>query len=531
MAGSIPTPRFPDAWRAVARHKKKSFMAFLLMVVIAGAAAILLPKRYHSEGLLLVRLGKENSTLDPTVTMGQDPVVTIPASRENELNSVVEILKSRAIAEKVVDVLGPDFILRNSTPASGTAGRPGRIEDVVGQLRQAWDRSKESVHRLDGTSEPDNRDRAITELMSRYTASSARKSDLIQIECQGSSPQWSQKTVAAIMEVYQSEHIRLNRPPEAVEFFSEQAERARRELAARQGALRDLKTASGIVSPVDQRQCFALRLSRLEEEWLQTQAAAKVSETSVETLRKQLSTLPARQMETVTSGIGNEGTDRMRSQLYDLQIHKEEAAAKYTEAHPALQAVDEQVRASRALASKEEATRTHTATRQNPLYQDTERALLQEQTLLAASQAKEGVLNRQLAAVRSQTKDFNQQELSIARLECDIDVCQATYRKYAVGLEQARIDQAREIRRISNITVAQSATCEPAVLFPRKGTFLAIGVLCGLAAAVALACWAETRDRSFREPEDLDRRLGVAVLGAIPHFTVREPVGAEKVRS
>ena len=42
-------------------------------------------------------------------------------------------------------------------------------------------------------------------------------------------------------------------------------------------------------------------------------------------------------------------------------------------------------------------------------------------------------------------KDFNQQELPIAGLERDIDVCQATYRKYAAGMEQAKIDQAREI--------------------------------------------------------------------------------------
>ena len=82
MADRISTPGLSDLWRAVARHKKKSFATFLLVVFIAGAAAILAPKSYHSEGLLLVRLGKENATLDPTVTMGQDPVVAVPASRD-----------------------------------------------------------------------------------------------------------------------------------------------------------------------------------------------------------------------------------------------------------------------------------------------------------------------------------------------------------------------------------------------------------------------------------------------------------------
>ena len=504
----------------------KSFATFLLLVAIAGGTAIFAPKSYHSEGLLLIRLGKENSTLDPTVTMGQDPVVTVPVSRDNELNSVVEILKSRAIAEKVVDLLGPDFILRH--PA---AEQPGRVARIAAQLGRVATGSKRLLHYLEGTVEPGDRDRAIAELVSRYSAGAARRSDLIQVECQGPSPQWSQKVVAALMEVYQSEHIRLNRPSRSVEFFCAQTERARQELLAKQEALRDLKTASGVFSPADQRQTFAGRLSRLEEELLQAQAAAKVSETRVDTLRKQLRALPAEQVESVTTGFSNEGTDQMRSQLYQLEIRKEEAAAKYTDVHPARQALDEQLQASRAVASSQQPTRTHIATGQNRVYLDTQAALLQEQALLAAAQARENILDRQLVGLRGQMKGFNQQELSLARLECDIDVCQATYRKYAVGMEQARIDQAREMQRISNITVAQPASCEPVAAFPNKALFLAIGVLCGLVAAAAVACWAEARDHSFREPQDVERHLGVSVLGTIPLYAVRQPDVAGNGRS
>ena len=226
MADSMSTRRLSDLWRAVVRHRKKSFATFVLVVITAGAAAIFAPKIYHSEGLLLVRLGRENSTLDPTVTMGQDPVVTNPISREGELNSVIEILKSRAVAEKVVDLLGPEFILGQSAQAADAASRPDRLTQFAEQLRGAWARTKEAIRRLGGTSEPADHDRAITALIAGYTAGSAGKSDLIQIDCKGPSPQWTQKIVATLMEVYQSEHIRLNRPDRSVEFFSEQTERA-----------------------------------------------------------------------------------------------------------------------------------------------------------------------------------------------------------------------------------------------------------------------------------------------------------------
>ncbi len=217
--------------------------------------------------------------------------------------------------------------------------------------------------------------------------------------------------------------------------------------------------------------------------------------------------------------------------MYQLEIRREEAAAKYTDAHPAKQALDEQLQASRAVAGRQESTRTHVAKGRNKVYQETQAALLQEQALLAGFQAKNGVLTGQLATVRSQMKDFNQQELLIAGLERDIDVCQATFHKYATGMEQAKIDQAREMAQISNITVAQPATYEPEVVSPQKSMCLAIGILCGLAVAAAVACWADSRNHSFREPEDIERRLGVTALGAIPHYAERHSAAAGNRRS
>ena len=325
--------------------------------------------------------------------------------------------------------------------------------------------------------------------------------------------------------------MRLNRPNQSLEFFAAQTERTRRELLEKRERLRDLKTASVVFSPADQRQNFAARLSRLEEERLQSQAASKMSETRVAALRQQLDSLPAEQVESVTTGIGNEGTDQMRGQLYQLEVRQKEAAAKYTDAHPAKQALDEQLQASRAIAEKQAPTRTHVATGQSRIHQETQAALLQEQALLAGSRTKDNVLDSQLAALRGQVKDFNQQELAVAALEGDIEVCDATYRKYAAGMEQAKIDQARETARISNIAVAQPATLEPEIVFPNRTMCMEFGVLFGLVAAMAVAFWAEVRNHSFRGPEDIQRRLGIMVLATIPDYHAAEPLAAVRRRS
>ena len=76
-----PSLAIPDIYRALRIHRKKAVLWFL---VITGTVAVLTfcwPRTYRSEGKLLVRLGRENATLDSTVTLGESAVVAVPLSR------------------------------------------------------------------------------------------------------------------------------------------------------------------------------------------------------------------------------------------------------------------------------------------------------------------------------------------------------------------------------------------------------------------------------------------------------------------
>ena len=109
MDTAYPTDTsFGLALRALWRHKLKASVFFFAVMGAVLVWNVMGPKKYRSEGKLLVRLGRENSTLDPTVTLGHDQVLSVPPFRDNEINSLVEVLNSHALAEKVVDALGPN---------------------------------------------------------------------------------------------------------------------------------------------------------------------------------------------------------------------------------------------------------------------------------------------------------------------------------------------------------------------------------------------------------------------------------------
>ena len=104
----------------------------------------------------------------------------------------------------------------------------------------------------------------------------------------------------------------------------------RDDLANKEQALRDLKNKTGLSATHDQRHQIIERIGRLEDDLLASDTARTVSEAKVTSLRNKLSELPDTQITQETSGYGNEGTDRMRDQLYALHVKEAKRRSKYT---------------------------------------------------------------------------------------------------------------------------------------------------------------------------------------------------------
>ncbi|MGA2065245.1 MAG: hypothetical protein ABSG86_09755 [Thermoguttaceae bacterium] len=507
----------------VRKHRKKAFLVFLALIAGAVALAIFLPRSYRSEGKLLVRLGRENATLDSTATPGQEPVVAVPPSRESELNSIVEVLHSRGMLEQVVDAMGPDAVL--STAGSETA-EP--LDSPLETAAQAASRTLEAARATlawpGDRGALGDREKAVQTLTRRITVAAARRSNVIAISCLGPSPAWSQAVVAKMMDLYLLEHTRLNRTARSLNFFTEQAAGARQALAAAEDKLQKFRAATGLVSPSDQRRGLADRVSRLQEELLSSQTARIVCEAKLRHLRQELARLPERQVAAETKGFGNEGTDRMREQLYALRVRREEAAAKYTPEHPAMQQIEEQLAAAEEVLNRQAPTRTQVTTARNPLAAQAEEAIFGEEHTLATCQARIDALQTQLAASRQTLQAYSEHEMQLAGLQRDLDLKQTSYRAYATSLEQARVEQALGSEHISNLSIAQAASYEPKAVRPNKLGVLAAGLLLALLGAAGVSWTSESLDGRLHRPEQIEQEIDLPLLGTIPAVPDRDLV-------
>ncbi len=518
-----PEMTFRDIYVAVYTQRKKAIAVFLTVMALTVLITLMTPKAYVSRSKLFVRLGRENAMLGPAATLGEEPMIALPMSRESEIASVAEMLTSRGILDRVVEEIGPDVILNGLTEiapkdSAVSAGFARWVEETGDRAREGVSYAVGAVRNMLSTSELQPHDLAVEGLRKELTVEPIRNTNVVLVAYEAPQPELAQKVAASLVDAYLEQHVQLSRTPGTHEFFAEHAERLGNELKRREEDLRELKTTTGLTSVEQQRSQIVSRLGRLEDELLSAQATRDEMEAKVSALQRKLEELPEDQVTETSTGIGNAGTDLIREQFFRLQVQEKEASALYTADHPRLKMIREELADAERILREEDPTRTHVTTAPDASYEQTRLALAAETPLLAALQAKTKSLESQLAELRESLKNLNINETLITQLTREIELCDANYRNHAMSLEQASIDQAMETERMSNIGVAQPASLEPRAIRPRKALNLALGFIAAVCGAFAISLLAECTNRSLRTVDEVERNLDLPSLATIPRM-------------
>ncbi|MEX0701759.1 MAG: GumC family protein [Planctomycetales bacterium] len=460
-----PPPRNPFTYRTprqfrdlLLRHRRKSAWFFGGTMGVVVAALVLLPRTYVSEAKLFVRLGRESVTLDPTATTGQ--MVPVHESREAEIGSVLDVLRSRVLLETVVDELGADVVLGM------------KVQDDAKPQASAAARE---------------RDRAIRALEEAIVVTNGKKSSVITVTGKANSPETAQRIVQSFVDAFHSLHIRVNRTEGSHQFFREQANLLTDKLRAARNDLAATKSKYGILTIEGQRKNLQDQISAGESQAHAAEADLASAEATVAQLDTQRAALPERIVSQQVDGHPNAPGDTARQQLFQLEVQQRELLARYTERHPLVIAVREQIEEARTRMVDHDADRTQSTDQVNPARQSVELQLLQEQSRAASLAARARTLRAQQARLQGDLRNLNSQEAEIEQLERRVAILQTEYQAHAERLEQARIDEALETERISNVNVVQPATFISKPAAPKLRVILALGLFVAGVGAIGIA--------------------------------------------
>jgi polysaccharide biosynthesis protein PslE len=484
------------------RQKRKIAIFFAVVMVLASAIIVLMPRSYRSQAKLLVRLGRENAALDPTASFGQAPVVAVPPTRENDINSALEILTSRILLEKVVAAVGANAILGRAPIAAGAA------QEVDDDTRQA----------------------AFVKLSRKLEVEAGKKSNIITISYDGPSAEVAEAVVSHLIESYLERYAHLHRTPGAYGFLAEQTERMHAELTRTEEELSRRKEETLLFAPEGQRQALVAQIAVIDGDLLKATAEKAAVEAEVKALHERLDALPRTEMSSLVQAMPTQSYESLRTQLFTLYQKELDLLARLGPDHADVRLVRGQIAAARESIKRQGEGRDQVTMGPSRLYEESRIALLKQEVLLASLQARIQTLRRQSEQQHAAVQALSRGEVVVLRLQRDVELQTLQYRKYIESREQAEIDRGLEEKRISNISIVQPATRDADPVRPRPLLYLGLAFVIAVVGSLALAVISENLDGSLKSPQEAESVLGLPVLAFLPYQHRQAAAGGETSR-
>ena len=455
----------------VLKHRRAMVRTFSGVMLVVIAITFVGPKKYSSEAKLFVRLGRESVSLDPTATTGQ--VISLNESRESEINSVFESLRSREVLGNVVSEVGAQVVLGKNAADDKT-----QTASLVQSLPFLAPYSYE--------------DEAIKHLSKHLGLSHAKKSSIINISYQAQSPELARTIVTRLVDQARETHMRVNRTDGSLEFFAAQVGMLRDKVASLEAKRNELKGRAGIANLPEQIALKLRQIDELQTRLIETESSLVASTAELKSQRELLATIPETVTASETTGMPNTAIDGLREQLFILQARELELEARYDADHPLLTEIGKQVDAVQNLFEKEP-VQTQVEQQHNEVHQAVELATRNNESSVIALEAHVGALRDKLTPLRSELSELIASETQLAQLDREISIETANYIKYSDNLEQSRINQELESTNISNLNVLQQPSFSITPTSPKRLFNLSLGLVVAVVASVSVGVLREQR--------------------------------------
>jgi uncharacterized protein involved in exopolysaccharide biosynthesis len=485
---------------ALLRHWRLAAIVFAAGCFLALVGTLLMPRSYQSEARLFVRFGRENR-IDPTADGGQ--MVAVSETRESEINSLIEIFKSRAILDRVVEELGPQYIL------SGRA-KPTTAKTTTTPATQPQPPQPPSYAHQ----------QAVQQLEREVSVWSPRKTNTVNVSCKAKSPAIAQQIVAKLVEVYLAEHVRVHHTAGSYEFFVEQTAVSQKAWQSAAAKFRESKNKLGIVTIDGKRKELETQIGDIGGKLLTNEADLRTAEAKIASLKKLIEQLPATIVTQKVEG-PNAAFDGMRQTLYQAEAREQELASKMQDNHPQLMAVRQQVADLRAILADQPIQRLQATEAANPTRQAMDLALANEQSSADSLRGR----GRELLALRDklqgELRKLNTHEAEVDQLQQAVELAEARHKDYAQKLEQARINRSLDEERISSLSIVQPASYVSKSTGPRRLYVLMLGLVFAAITSIGAALVAAYLNPVFITLNDLDQLLDLPLVGTLPREVFR----------
>ncbi len=494
-------------------HKRTIIVSLLSCMFLGWLAILLWPRSYESEAKLMVLVGRESVALDPTATTGQ--TLMLQKTQEEEINSVLEVLGSRRVAELVVDQLGETAIINGVLPAAN-GKPPTTFQKLKAQTQDTITNFVDACVQLTGVRDNiSDREMAIRKLQKSIKIYAPKKSTVVSIHGESKTPEMAQALVQTVCDQFMNEYLAVSHTEGSRDFFHQQAIEAEEKLNQMDDERSDYMQDRKIVSIDDNRRLLTSQLASVNSDLMTALAELEQTNSEIQDLSDKVA-------EAADEVVANklEQSDQtwsaMRTRVYELELQERNLAAIYTDGNERLAQVRKQLEGAREILAKAQMDRVDESRTPNPAKLAMKEDLRRLQTRVVGLTAAIETKREQKRSIEKAINDLLVFELELTEMDRHIAVAQTRLRVLQEKLEEARVIDQLQSERISNINQFQQATFVERAAKPSKKVLAAAFVMLGLLTGFGLAYMRELCSDSLRTSDHIENGLDCRVLTSVP---------------
>jgi polysaccharide biosynthesis transport protein len=474
---------------ATFRRRSRLFVSVLLVIV----AAVMLvtfqqTPRYTATSNVMIDTRKRE------VSNIQDVLSGLPAD-SSVVDTEVEILKSRSLAERVVVAEGldqdPEFNAKLHAPNVVLSLVEAPVA-AIGDLFSAHAPQGEAARTLKATKV---HEAVVDKVLSRLKVRRSGLTYVIDVAFESEDPVKAAHVANTFASLYLTQQLqdKYDATQQANQWLNERLAELQPQVAQAEAAVEQYKAQHGLLASVGSS-LTEQEISNLNNQLAQAQADQAERDARLRTAQQVLAS--GASGDSLSGPLGSQTITQLRSQAAELSSKVADLETKYGPRHPEVQ------RAQRALADNQAQIRDEVARQVSSLQAEDQVARQRVASLQASLGQAKGTLMGDNAA-----------SVELADLQRKASAASTLYDSLLNRAKQTSTDQGSET---SDSRIVSHAKIPNRPSFPNKPLNLALGLVLGLAGAIGSVFLMEALDSGLATSEDVERMLGLPHLGAIP---------------
>ncbi len=369
-----------------------------------------------------------------------------------------EIVKSKPVLDRAIETLG----LKKRMPELAGAREPHRV------------------------------------LLGALSVEPKRNTRLILIRWDGRDPALAAEIANAIAAAYVQYNLdlKLKGARDALAWLTSEAASLKKRVEESSAALQNYRVKAGILGSQEQRQITAQKIMDFNKAHLEAQAQRLSVEAKLRELG-QIAKDPAG-AQTIFTVADNPLIQKLKGELSELEVEKAKLGKTYKERHPEILKVDARIQQ---VSQKLDA--------------EIQTMLRAVQTEYKVAKAREDTLYANVNQLRREGQDLNEKEIQALTLQREAESNQQLYDAVLKRFKETGVAGGIET---NNVRVVEEATPPAAPVRPRRAWNLFVSVAAGLGLGLAIAFAIDYFDTTVKTPNDVERFLGLPVIGIVPAF-------------